>query len=428
MKKIAILALALLSAVQGMETTTTISSPPSKFKQISSDFNTYKAHATPERKHQIIMDLTNLMLEGGLKDKEREGAIKIAEGINAQNLKVRLDVCLQQQDRRNFNSFPSDVMHIIIREFLEGGSNSANTLLHTSKYFNFSLLSMPISLNVKDCKTKYKGSITNKILARNIELFPKMRALSLPSCVHVTYEGLPPLKSLTQLTYLDFSGSKDISNLWLRYIKNLTQLTYLDLGGHLEENTISDLEPLKDFTRLIHLNLNSREISNPELKNLKSLTMLTYLGLSRGGFTDVGLENLKDLTRLTHLNLRATLITGTGLEGLKDLTRLTRINLTWCDSFTEEGLHGLRSLIQLNELNFQGCSSTSAAGLGYTLKILTRLTHLNLVDSDDITDEELENLEGLLHLTELNLGGCKRISRAGAQNLKDVLPNLHITM
>lgn len=403
MKKIAILALALLSAVQGMETTTTISSPPSKFKQISSDFNTYKAHATPERKHQIIMDLTNLMLEGGLKDKEREGAIKIAEGINAQNLKVRLDVCLQQQDRRNFNSFPSDVMHIIIREFLEGGSNSANTLLHTSKYFNFSLLSMPISLNVKDCKTKYKGSITNKILARNIELFPKMRALSLPSCVHVTYEGLLPLKSLTQLTYLD-------------------------LGGHLEENTISDLEPLKDFTRLIHLNLNSREISNPELKNLKSLTMLTYLGLSRGGFTDVGLENLKDLTRLTHLNLRATLITGTGLEGLKDLTRLTRINLTWCDSFTEEGLHGLRSLIQLNELNFQGCSSTSAAGLGYTLKILTRLTHLNLVDSDDITDEELENLEGLLHLTELNLGGCKRISRAGAQNLKDVLPNLHITM
>ncbi|MEG5245209.1 leucine-rich repeat domain-containing protein, partial [Microcoleus sp. ARI1-A1] len=171
---------------------------------------------------------------------------------------------------------------------------------------------------------------------------------------------LTPLKSLTRLTYLNLSHNQ-ISD--LIPLQSLTSLTYLNLS----HNQISDLIPLQSLTSLTNLNLENNQIS--DLTPLKSLTILTYLNLSHNQISYLRL--LQSLTYLANLNLSHNQISD--LTPLKSLTNLTNLNLLDNN--------------QISDLT--------------PLKSLTNLTNLNLLDNNQISD--LTPLQSLTNLTNLNL-------------------------
>jgi hypothetical protein len=100
-----------------------------KFKKIKDDFEKYQTHATPLLKDKIIMELNDLMALGQLKDDQKQEAIKIADDLNDQDLKVSLNEYYQ-------------AVYPIIEKVLKGERiEDIRMPPHTGK--NFSLL--PIS-------------------------------------------------------------------------------------------------------------------------------------------------------------------------------------------------------------------------------------------------------------------------------------------
>jgi hypothetical protein len=255
--------------------TTTATTPPSpkpdesgdelgnlKFKEIEGDFETYKTDLSPQLKHKIIMDLNHLMLSGELGDDEREKAIKIAESLNAHNLKVRLDAYHQPQDMGDLDKLPPEMLGRIINEVLKGGSvEDIKTLLHTSKGFNLDLLSSPTSLDL----SPFYQKVTDQTLAQIVEIFPNMRSLNLWGCYKITDAGLEHLKDLTNLTELNLEQCLDITGAGLEHLKGLTKLTFLNLS-HCYKITDAGLAHLKGLTRLTQLNLfNCQDITDAGL-------------------------------------------------------------------------------------------------------------------------------------------------------------------
>jgi hypothetical protein len=344
-KKIATLTLTLLSAVQGMETTTTIPSVPNDsqkpyepstalnkpwFEETLSDFEAYQTHSTPELKHKIVMDLNHLMLSGELEEEEKEEAIEIAESLNAHNLKVRLDAYNQDENMQGFHILPPDALHLIIEEVLKGGSiENIKTLLHTSKDFNLSLLSSPISLDLSPLGAK----VTDQTLAQIVEIFPNMRNLNLRGCYKITDAGLVHLKDLTKLTYLNLVNCWHITDAGLEYLKDLTHLTKLNLVNcwHITDCNITD-------AGLVHLS------------RLTHLTELNLWGCRK--ITDAGLVHLSRLTHLTKLNLGWCSITNAGLVHLKDLTNLTFLGLAVSENITDAAIDELRNALPNLEISW----------------------------------------------------------------------------
>src|SRR4029077_19480983 len=82
------------------------------------------------------------------------------------------------------------------------------------------------------------------------------------------------------------------------------------------------LAPLKDLTRLAHLNLRGLEIGDDALPYIASQKTLVRLHLEKTKITDKGLEHLKGLENLEYLNLYGTEITDVGLTHLTNLKKL----------------------------------------------------------------------------------------------------------
>lgn len=78
---------------------------------------------------------------------------------------------------------------------------------------------------------------------------------------------------------------------------------------------------------------------------------------------------------------------------------------------TDDGLEYLKSLPHLTSLNLSSCDITNK-GLVHLLA-LTHLTRLNLSYCNRLTDAGLKTLQGLKHLTNLDLLGVLKVTRFG---------------
>lgn len=122
------------------------------------------------------------------------------------------------------------------------------------------------------------------------------------------YKSLNDLKGLTNLEYLDLSGTKLSSVASLASLKNLRVL-------YLQRNTISDITSLKGLTKLQILSLNGNKVSN--ITALTPLIQLTELYLRENLIKD-----FSPLTRLSRLNvLYIGLNKSTNYSALKTLKK-----------------------------------------------------------------------------------------------------------
>ena len=124
-----------------------------------------------------------------------------------------------------------------------------------------------------------------------------------------TISDFSPLETLSQLTYLDLSGSSlsDIS-----FTVNLIQLKELDLWN----NTISDISALSGLTQLEILNLSYNAIS--DISALSGLIQLSVLYFRHNAISDI--SALSGLTQLSVLYLQH--------NAISDVSPLVTLNLT----------------------------------------------------------------------------------------------------
>ena len=94
------------------------------------------------------------------------------------------------------------------------------------------------------------------------------------------------------------------------------------------ETSDDDLKILSEFPNLTTLNLSGcKKITNVGLEQLAIKPDLTCLDLSDTQIDDAGLKQLSILTRLTSLDLKWCNITDSGLEHLKAFTALSSLSL-----------------------------------------------------------------------------------------------------
>ncbi len=191
---------------------------------------------------------------------------------------------------------------------------------------------------------------------------------------------LSPLQGLTQLTWLDLSGT-NVSN--VSPLSGLTALTSLRLYG----TPLSDVSPLAGLPQLRDLNLSSTPIS--DVSPLTGLAQLRDLHLSNTPISNV--SPLAGLTQLRSLYLHSTSLSD--IAALSSLTQLTHLGIGSSDIADLSPLEGLTQLVHLS---FGGNAISDVSPLAG----LTQLTQLYL-DSNAISD--VSPLAGLTQLEVLFL-------------------------
>ncbi len=111
---------------------------------------------------------------------------------------------------------------------------------------------------------------------------------------------------------------------------------------HLSDQDITDsaLEPLKEVSGLVWLNLRGTKITDQGLAHLAELKTLKRLHLEKTEITDEGLKHLSGLENLEYLNLYATKTSDAGLEHLSGLKNLKKLYV-WQTEVSKEGAEKL---------------------------------------------------------------------------------------
>jgi hypothetical protein len=122
---------------------------------------------------------------------------------------------------------------------------------------------------------------------------------------------------------------------------NRLDVSYITAQGKV---TNEQLAPLKDLTKLAHLNLRGLEIGDDALAYIAGQKTLVRLHLEKTKITDKGLEHLKHLENLEYLNLYGTEVGDPGLEHLTNLKKLKSLYL-WQTKVTDEGVKKLQEAL-----------------------------------------------------------------------------------
>jgi Leucine-rich repeat (LRR) protein len=197
-------------------------------------------------------------------------------------------------------------------------------------------------------------------------------------------EILLPKKNIPNwMKYLAKLGILDLNErfaLDLSPIEKLTNIQDVRLGTM----PIKNLKPLVDLVNIEHLQLYHTSVSDLEpIKELKKLEVLYIADDSL--ISDIGpletLTNLKDLELI-----------GTKVTDLKPLHGLINLELLSVSNTRVSDLDALKGLKNLKELLLPG---TSVSNLEPIMG-LTKLQILYLVDCNNITDDQVNNLQKIL--------------------------------
>src|SRR4029078_3760322 len=114
---------------------------------------------------------------------------------------------------------------------------------------------------------------------------------------------------------------------------NRLDVSYITAQGKL---TAEQLAPLKDLTKLAHLNLRGLEIGDDAVAHIAGQKTLVRLHLEKTKITDKALEHVKGLENLEYLNVYGTEIGDAGLAHLANLKKLKSLYV-WQTKVTDQG-------------------------------------------------------------------------------------------
>lgn len=213
------------------------------------------------------------------------------------------------------------------------------------------------------------------------------------------------LDSLTNLTYLDLDGN-ELTSFDADNFKYLTRL-------YLENNELVQVVNLSSAPGLTELRLNGNNIDMDSVRSIGKLKNLRYLSLSDN--TVVDLDFLKDLVSLTHLELarckiRQNLIISTTSNGETKNEEID--NMSYISGLTDLLLLDISENEDIN--NIDALSTLTKLGVFYannvplktamSVRSMTKLQYLSMQNSGL---EDLSFLNTLNILEFINLSGHK---------------------
>ena len=148
---------------------------------------------------------------------------------------------------------------------------------------------------------------------------------------------------------------------------------------HLNNNNISDIQPLSSLTNLTHLELGHNKISDSDTSPLKSLTNLSYLKIS-GNRSLTNLNNLSNLKSLTELHA-SDLPNLTDISGIKNSSKLNKVEMARdaiSDISVFKGFTGLKS-VTLDNNHISDLSPLNGSFKGHISSPETLLAHAQTV-------------------------------------------------
>lgn len=221
--------------------------------------------------------------------------------------------------------------------------------------------------------------------------------LKLKRCQRITGVGLQHISH--KLISLTITGGKP------PFFKSITPDGYETIGA---------------FRKLAELNLKRTSIKGSDFRYLYSLDCLTHLDLTNSiCLDDSAIEELKNFVSLIKLFLnKCSQIKGWGLKNLPKQLQTLSLADTHIDG---ESFGCLKTLHDLSTLNLSGCKGIRPSFYGH-LGRLPKLTTLNLSRSS-ITDEGVKNLRILPRLTYLDLQDCKNVSDKTSKRIQVTILN-----
>ncbi len=237
-------------------------------------------------------------------------------------------------------------------------------------------------LQLLDSLSTYNFPLKNKIInIEGIENCINLRflALSLQSITDLT-----PLSNLVYLEFLNLNQNYTIEDISPLY--NLIELKKLILYS----NPIKDISCLGNLNKLIYLDLLDLPISDiSALSNLKNLETLYASGVGIGiNFNNI--KPLKNLTKLTHLDLAGRGITS--IEPLENLTELVLLGISYNELKEISSISKIKKLIRLYIRRNK-------------VEDITGIRNLENLDFLDAADNQIKDISELQYLPNIHLIG-----------------------
>ncbi len=263
----------------------------------------------------------------------------------------------------------------------------------------------PNDLTDSDFATIRYFTLRNKELCdiKILEKFTNLKTLDIIE-IHYPSNKIPKwMKILAKLGIYDLSGRNAID---LSPLKKMSNLQRLQIG----RTYIKNIKPLEGLTNLEHISLNGSRIS--DIEPIKGLKNLQILSLFETNITD--LKPIKELTNLQSLNIADTQVTD--FQPLAELTNLRDLSLQRTPIIDLEPIKGMTKLLSLIITNCQV----------HDLEPITGLTNLQQLYLSGTPVSNLEPVKALKKMKSLNIEGCNNITDEQVEDLQKALPELKI--
>ena len=214
-------------------------------------------------------------------------------------------------------------------------------------------------------------------------------------------------------------------------------------------SSIDDIQNLQPEV----VGLKGMDLSDAEVLIMAKLSSLIELDLSGCELlTDQAVTELRRLLRLQALDLSfCNLITDRSVMAIAKLPALRRLSLNWCYSITDVALRQLGQSLSLEMVTLWSCEEVTDVGIE-ALSRLPQLRHLELPEFGRITDtglyalatnasqleilrldhlamisdEGIDALRALPHLTKITVQNCRAVTESGIDVLRTALPGCQI--
>lgn len=204
----------------------------------------------------------------------------------------------------------------------------------------------------------------------------------------------PHLKELTNITDVNVSDNKEIFN--LDPLSEMSELTYLDCSG----TEVTDINPIRNLSKISHL-----DISNTNVTNITNLKYATNIETLRADSTNINnISVVSSFSKLKNLYMQST--------DVFDLSPLSNCSNLFILNVSNTAIDSITALSNLTELYDLNVSYTDVSDLS-PLSAADKLHFLN-VEGTQVT--ELSPLSSLTNLNEIN---CSNTAVTQLMPLKD---------
>ena len=330
------------------------------------------------------------------------------------HLEMSQDIITNFQNRGYGNSLCEKAITI-----LQGAKRALSIHLH---------IETPSSITLTHMEEKFSLMSISPIL-QNVGdlLIPKdsTEGLSEKMMTYLSSDSLFAISSLTRQHAIGFQKH------WPRMLIVNTAIlkSYIHYACSTDQNSVMSSQfqaTINKFPQRYHSKIKTLDISaSPSYQNFFKTIFISFpnienLSLSNCQLTDNGLQCLTSLKQLRQLDLSVytdtkqkaySPFTGKGLSHLRSLkSSLTHLNLANGTDFTDDGLTRLSHFTALRVLNLSNCRRITETGLGALLPLI-HLEVLNLhqcrVRNGGV--EQLQYFASFIHLRELRLSGANEI-------------------